>query len=442
MALTKVSYSLINGAYVNVLDFGADPSGVTDSTSAFQSAIDSLPANGGTVFAPVGIYLIDEISFPNNPKVVNLIGAGIDATTLQKFSSTGKMFVKAPQSPSGVIYGALFENFTVKAHANMDKTVNTNIMFDVQGWGASTWRKIGYKGNGTGAPYAVFNLSINSSPFYSTYTNSFEGLVGSATEGPTVYFRAEGITSFLNNPNIIEIKHCFFYFLVNTLAVIDLSNSTIASVSNCQFESCQAAVAIRCGQSTKVANCWFEDCNRNLEFDSTFAGTFSASACVVENNYFSGLATNPNTISGSVNIPPILIQNTGGGSVASEWSGTVTTVQATPNNALPAAPTLSGGSGTLSLVSNTRVGVPDACGNVTFNLTYLYTPTGAGNEKFTISSVSDYTIQMFNASSVVVSNGTPTLSGQDSSSALDFWLGFAGSDQVAIVIRAMFRRDF
>jgi hypothetical protein len=442
MSLTKASYSMINGAFANVLDFGADSTGATDSTSAFQAAIDSLPVNGGTIFIPTGTFLIDALSFPNNPKIVNVVGSGIDATILQKYSSTGKMFTKAAQSPSGAIDGALFENFTVKAHASMDRTNIANIMFDIQGWRASTWRKIGYKGNGTGAPYAVFDLSINSSPFYPTYQNTFEGLVGSSTQGPIVFFRAKGVTSYLNNSNIIEIRDCLFYYLDGTLAVIDLSNSGVAKVSNCQFESCQAAVAIRCGQSTTVSNNWFEDNAKNLEFDSTFSGTFSASACIIEGNYFSGNATNPNTISGSVNIPPLLIQNTGGGAAASQWTGNVITLSSWAASVFPATPSLSGGNGSLTLVANTLVSNPDACGNVTFNLKYTYTPTGAGQDKFSISSVTNHTIQLFNASANVIATGAPTTSSADSSSALDFWLGFASSSPVIIMVRASFRRNF
>jgi hypothetical protein len=39
MSLTKVSYSMVNGAPANVLDFGADPTGVADSTAANVAAI-------------------------------------------------------------------------------------------------------------------------------------------------------------------------------------------------------------------------------------------------------------------------------------------------------------------------------------------------------------------------------------------------------------------
>jgi hypothetical protein len=55
MSLTKVSYSMILGARVNVLDFGADLTGATDSTAAFQAAI----AIGQSVYVPKGTYRID-----------------------------------------------------------------------------------------------------------------------------------------------------------------------------------------------------------------------------------------------------------------------------------------------------------------------------------------------------------------------------------------------
>jgi hypothetical protein len=55
MSLTKVSYSMINGASVNVLDFGADPTGVTSSTAAIQAAIAT---NARTVWFPSGTYLV------------------------------------------------------------------------------------------------------------------------------------------------------------------------------------------------------------------------------------------------------------------------------------------------------------------------------------------------------------------------------------------------
>lgn len=57
MSLTKVSYSMITGAALNVADFGAVGDGVTNDTAAIQSALDALRDNGGVlVFANDATY--------------------------------------------------------------------------------------------------------------------------------------------------------------------------------------------------------------------------------------------------------------------------------------------------------------------------------------------------------------------------------------------------
>lgn len=64
MALTKATYSLIEGAPANVLDFGAVGDGVTNDTTAIQAAIDAVAAGGGgLVFLPKtsAFYLVTSI---------------------------------------------------------------------------------------------------------------------------------------------------------------------------------------------------------------------------------------------------------------------------------------------------------------------------------------------------------------------------------------------
>lgn len=56
MALTKATYSMIEGAPLNALDFGADPTGVADSTSAIQAVITEGIAQERRVFFPAGTY--------------------------------------------------------------------------------------------------------------------------------------------------------------------------------------------------------------------------------------------------------------------------------------------------------------------------------------------------------------------------------------------------
>ena len=57
MALTKATYSMIEGSPNNVLDFGADPTGSVDSTTAIAAAI----ANGGQIYFHKGTYLCNII---------------------------------------------------------------------------------------------------------------------------------------------------------------------------------------------------------------------------------------------------------------------------------------------------------------------------------------------------------------------------------------------
>jgi hypothetical protein len=88
MSLTKVSYSMIQGEAFNVLDFGADPTGVASSLAAFNAAV----ANGGTVYVPSGTY-----------KLNGKVSMTTDGTTLWLAADTTLIVsgVVAQQSPWG-----------------------------------------------------------------------------------------------------------------------------------------------------------------------------------------------------------------------------------------------------------------------------------------------------------------------------------------------------
>jgi hypothetical protein len=67
MALTKATFSMIEGAPVNVLDFGAVGNGVADDTAAIQAALNSAPPEGLKLYFPAGTY---KTTAPLIPKVV------------------------------------------------------------------------------------------------------------------------------------------------------------------------------------------------------------------------------------------------------------------------------------------------------------------------------------------------------------------------------------
>jgi hypothetical protein len=111
MALTKVSYSMIQGASANVLDFGADPSGVEDSTAAFIAAV----AASNAVFIPEGVFKItDTIHIDRNG--VNVFGNGDGSVILfAPTVSPAKLFLIQAANPANLIQFVNFYNFGVKA---------------------------------------------------------------------------------------------------------------------------------------------------------------------------------------------------------------------------------------------------------------------------------------------------------------------------------------
>jgi len=74
---------------------GIDPTGATDSTTAMQAKLDSLPTSGGDVFIPAGVYSITGLTVSKTSHIVGAGGAMIAygssaraATTLVTTSAT------------------------------------------------------------------------------------------------------------------------------------------------------------------------------------------------------------------------------------------------------------------------------------------------------------------------------------------------------------------
>lgn len=65
----RYNISTNSGAASSVRAFGAVGDGTTDDTAAFQAAFDSVPATGGCVYIPEGIYIIRSVYVDSNTVV-------------------------------------------------------------------------------------------------------------------------------------------------------------------------------------------------------------------------------------------------------------------------------------------------------------------------------------------------------------------------------------
>jgi hypothetical protein len=119
MSLTKVTYSMIDGAPINVLDFGAVGDGVADDTAAIQAAVNFAQTNpdGGVVFLPTGRYKITSaINFDRSSDTsrgrVSLQGANLNSSILVGTHAGPVLSIK-----NGTVTGnesvQLFQNFQI-----------------------------------------------------------------------------------------------------------------------------------------------------------------------------------------------------------------------------------------------------------------------------------------------------------------------------------------
>ena len=84
MSLTKVSFSMINSAPVNVRDYGATGDGVTNDTIAVQAALTAAKAGSKILYFPKGNYLVQEALYLD--RGLTVYGDGITSTGILRTS--------------------------------------------------------------------------------------------------------------------------------------------------------------------------------------------------------------------------------------------------------------------------------------------------------------------------------------------------------------------
>ena len=97
---------------VNVRDYGAKGDEVTDDTAAFQSAMNAVAKQGGTVAVPVGNYLINtHLVVPQN---VTLEGIWKIPTAWTQYKGSTLLAVEGAGSEEGPPFIMLNSNSAIK----------------------------------------------------------------------------------------------------------------------------------------------------------------------------------------------------------------------------------------------------------------------------------------------------------------------------------------
>lgn len=133
MSLTKATYSMIEGAEFNVLDYGAIGNGIADDRAACQAAIDAATAaGGGNVVFPSGIYRLVGDPQPdntNNGLLIPFVTFTIDRRI--RLIGTGNSILRAASDNMFIVRmcqpGSELHNLTIEGGWNIGTGFTTNV---------------------------------------------------------------------------------------------------------------------------------------------------------------------------------------------------------------------------------------------------------------------------------------------------------------------------
>jgi hypothetical protein len=153
---------MINGASVNVLDLGADATGVTASDTAFASAWSAIKNTGGTIFIPIGTYLLNSTwVLDQQQKSCHIIGYG--ASIINGVSVTGY----AINITGGGNYGQ-----TVIEGLKINHTSNVTASGGIQVTDATYAKIIRNEISGNSAVTAYTSIKLNGTCYWSLIENN------------------------------------------------------------------------------------------------------------------------------------------------------------------------------------------------------------------------------------------------------------------------------
>jgi hypothetical protein len=230
---------------INVVDYGADPTGSVNSTTAITNAVAALP---GVLFFPSGTYLVSAPITISQPCLI--MGAGKWASTISTNSATANIF-----------------NFST-----------AGVALSELGFNSSVTRTGGYYLSWTGA----LTLTSGCHIYECAFRNYFNALL---FQGPTV-----GVP-YIGD---LQIRNCYF-LSGNSGNGISFANAPCTFVLirdsswvNTGSQTTQTAIQINVMGDATIENCNMEGIGLGIACQASGSGTsaitqVTAKGCVIDN---------------------------------------------------------------------------------------------------------------------------------------------------------------
>lgn len=247
--LTKVTYSMIQGASVNAQDYGAVGNGTTDDSSAIQAAINYVESiGGGIVVLPTATYKVNSTINHYKSVKVDLQSSVIDCTSN---AGTYAWVVKPPVTSNGfakygmtfpeIMTGGIFIGVTTPADNTFNATLNcfdfqtSNYVLNnvcVEGFK----RAINFDSNAFGVLFQNCSFSYNERAWYANQTGLTNMGAGLTATNTAFYHNNYDVYNNLCESLFIN---CSFDSTLKGVVEMNITSSAGTYNSQTRFECCR-----------------------------------------------------------------------------------------------------------------------------------------------------------------------------------------------------------
>jgi hypothetical protein len=254
---SDISFSVSAQKYVNVLDFGADPTGATDSTQAFTNAMVEGQASRRIIFMPPGFYLINNlelisgVTFEGANPIPPMTGSGV--TELRPSPGNSVFLV-----PENGVQQVTLRNFRARA-------TGANSKFYTQKNLSKYSAYMVFENLDT---YLDFEVTFEGMFIFTRWRNCIDGYNGNKRGSGHCYILAWPGTfnpvGVFNQTNLNTVEDCYMFRAWGVTAGILSATAILAygwnfSFWRCDFEATEASAVVSAGcNGISFRQCWWE----------------------------------------------------------------------------------------------------------------------------------------------------------------------------------------